>query len=63
VAAEVDGDDASSGEPLGEPPEPVTVRVDAVQADDGRAPRLAPLVRVEDQSSVSSASSPMPEGR
>ena len=60
MAAEVDGDDTPSRQPLGEPAEALPVRVDAVQAQDGRAGRVAPLVRVEDQSS---ASSPCPEGR
>jgi hypothetical protein len=60
VAAEVDRDDTSFGQPLGEPAEALPVRVDAVQAQDRRASRVAPLVRVEDQSSVSS---PCPEGR
>ena len=64
MAAEVEGDDAFVREPLGKPVEAEAVGVDAVQADDRSAPRVAPLVRVEDQSSVSSppASSPVPEG-
>jgi hypothetical protein len=60
VAAEVDRDDALPGQPLGEPAEALPVRVDAVQAEDGRSARVAPLVRLEDQSSVSS---PCPDGR
>jgi hypothetical protein len=60
VAAEVDRDDSLPGQTLGKPSEPEAVGVDAVQADDGSALRVAPLVLAEDQSSVSS---PLPEGR
>ena len=67
VAAEVERDDASARQALREPPEAAAVRVDPVQADDGRALRVAPLVALEDQASfpsvVCSASSPWPESR
>jgi hypothetical protein len=63
VAAQVDGDDAPVGETLCEAAIALPVGIDAVQANDARAVRVAPLVRVEPQSSLSSASSPVPEGR
>ena len=60
MSAQVDGDDAATGQAPGEPAVALRVRADAVQAEDGRAAGIAPLVRVEDQSSDSS---PCPDGR
>ncbi len=57
-----------NAEPLGEallggPPEPPAVRLDAVEADDGRCVPLAPLVDDELHYALAPASSPVPEGR
>jgi hypothetical protein len=60
VAAEVEGDHAPAGQPLGQPPVAEAVGADPVQADDRRAGRVAELVGVEDQPS---GSSPLPDGR
>jgi len=60
VAAQVEGDQPAAGQPVREPAVAEPVGVDAVQADDRRARRVAELVGVEDQSS---GSSPLPEGR
>jgi hypothetical protein len=63
VAPEIDGDDAPVGETLGERAIALPMSVDAVEAEDRCTLRVAPLVRVKPQSSVSSVSSPAPDGR
>lgn len=59
MAAQVEGDDAPARQPLRQPAEAEPVGVDAMQADDRGALGIPQLVRVEDQSSVSS---PLPDG-
>jgi hypothetical protein len=62
VASKVERDDpAAAREARGESREPVSPRVDAVEADERRRVRVAPLDVVEDRYSASS--SPFPEGR
>ena len=61
VPAQVGRDDAELHGPalLCEPAEPLAVAGDAVQADERRRVRVAPLVRVQSHSIVSS---PLPDG-
>jgi hypothetical protein len=62
VASKVERDDpAAAREARGESREPVSPRVDAVEADERGRVRVAPLDVVEDRYSASS--SPFPEGR